>query len=80
MYDCFIQIKGLPEGFNKDPMLCSNYDYEYVQKTWPAIQKFKGGNAIFTLPNTPVKCAGAPQKIMYLAEEAWQKVGYIYLL
>ncbi|CAG2228559.1 SQOR [Mytilus edulis] len=68
-------IKGLPEGFNKDPMLCSNYDYEYVQKTWPAIQKFKGGNAIFTLPNTPVKCAGAPQKIMYLAEEAWQKSG-----
>ncbi|VDI75708.1 sulfide:quinone oxidoreductase [Mytilus galloprovincialis] len=68
-------IKGLPEGFDKDPMLCSNYDYEYVQKTWPAIQKFKGGNAIFTMPNTPVKCAGAPQKIMYLAEEAWQKSG-----
>ena len=33
---------------------------------------FQGGNALFTLPNTPIKCAGAPQKIMYLAEEIFK--------
>ena len=35
----------------------------------------KGGNAVFTFPNSPIKCAGAPQKIMYLAEEIWRKRG-----
>ena len=69
------KIKGLPEGLKSDPQICSNYDHEYVQKTWPAIQNFKGGNAIFTFPNTPVKCAGAPQKIMYLADDAWRRNG-----
>jgi hypothetical protein len=39
----FLQIKGLPEGFKTDPQICSNYDHEYVKKTWPAIQNFKGG-------------------------------------
>lgn len=35
--------------------------------------EFKGGNAIFTLPTMPVKCGGAPQKIMYLSEETFRK-------
>ncbi|VDH96527.1 sulfide:quinone oxidoreductase [Mytilus galloprovincialis] len=69
------KIKGLPEGFNTDPSLCSVYDYNFVQKTLPAIQNFKGGNAIFTLPNTPIKCSGAPQQIMYLADEMWTEIG-----
>ena len=73
----FLQIKGLLEGFKTDPQICSNYDHEYVKKTWPAIQNFKGGNAIFTFPNTPVKCAGAPQKIMYLADDAWRRVSTV---
>lgn len=32
------------------------------------------GNAIFTFPNTPIKCAGAPQKIMYIADSYFRKV------
>jgi sulfide:quinone oxidoreductase len=36
---------------------------------------FQGGNAIFTLPTMPIKCGGAPQKIMYLSEETWRKNG-----
>ena len=53
--------------------LCSNYSYETVDSTWDAIRGFEGGNAIFTHPNTPIKCGGAPQKIMYLAAEYWAK-------
>uniref|UniRef100_A0A8C5VDZ1 Sulfide:quinone oxidoreductase, mitochondrial n=1 Tax=Microcebus murinus TaxID=30608 RepID=A0A8C5VDZ1_MICMU len=30
---------------------------------------------VFTFPNTPVKCAGAPQKIVYLSETYFRKVG-----
>ncbi|XP_070546422.1 sulfide:quinone oxidoreductase, mitochondrial-like [Ptychodera flava] len=68
-------IKGLPEGFKADPQLCSNYSMFTAPKTFPAIQNFQGGNAIFTFPNTPIKCAGAPQKIMYLAEDYFRKNG-----
>ncbi|KAG8575612.1 hypothetical protein GDO81_009612 [Engystomops pustulosus] len=70
----FEKVKGLPEGFNY-PKIGSNYSVKTVEKTWKALQDFKKGNAIFTFPNTPVKCAGAPQKIMYLSEEYLRKTG-----
>uniref|UniRef100_A0A4W3K2V1 Sulfide:quinone oxidoreductase, mitochondrial n=1 Tax=Callorhinchus milii TaxID=7868 RepID=A0A4W3K2V1_CALMI len=68
------KIKGLPEGFGY-PKVGSNYSVKYVEKTWKALQDFREGNAIFTFPNTPVKCAGAPQKIMYLTEDYLRKTG-----
>jgi sulfide:quinone oxidoreductase len=56
-------IKGLKEAYGKNGV-CSNYiDPQY---TWEVMRKFKGGNALFTQPITPIKCPGAPQKIMYL--------------
>ncbi|PFV94236.1 pyridine nucleotide-disulfide oxidoreductase, partial [Bacillus thuringiensis] len=61
-------IKGLKESIGTNGV-CSNYSYTYVDSTWREIEKFKGGNALFTHPNTPIKCGGAPQKIMYLTEE-----------
>ncbi|MEE9391738.1 MAG: FAD/NAD(P)-binding oxidoreductase [Planctomycetota bacterium] len=53
--------------------LCSNYSYETVDSTWECIKSFAGGTAVFTHPNTPIKCGGAPQKIMYLAADYWRK-------
>ncbi|MCB0554850.1 MAG: NAD(P)/FAD-dependent oxidoreductase [Phaeodactylibacter sp.] len=65
-------IEGLAETHGKNGV-CSNYtDPEY---TWKVLQEFKGGNAIFTQPATPIKCGGAPQKIMYLADDYWRKTG-----
>ena len=68
------KVKGLPEALGRDGV-CSNYSYEYVDKTWDFIRDFKGGTAIFTQPSTPVKCGGAPQKIAYLADDAFRKSG-----
>ncbi|WP_216827593.1 NAD(P)/FAD-dependent oxidoreductase [Alkalihalobacterium elongatum] len=68
------QVKGLKEAIGQEGV-ASNYAYEYVDYTWDTIRNFKGGRAIFTHPNTPVKCGGAPQKIMYLAEEFFETVG-----
>ncbi|XP_067827306.1 sulfide:quinone oxidoreductase, mitochondrial [Heptranchias perlo] len=68
------KIKGLPDAFN-GPKIGSNYSVNFVEKTWRALQDFQEGNAIFTFPNTPVKCAGAPQKIMYLSEHYFRKTG-----
>jgi sulfide:quinone oxidoreductase len=68
------KVKGLKEAIGKRGV-CSNYSYEYVDSTWESIQSFKGGTAIFTHPNTPIKCGGAPQKIMYLADDTFRKNG-----
>ena len=67
-------IKGLKDAIGKDGV-CSNYAYEYVDTTWEFIRNFKGGTAIFTHPATPIKCGGAPQKIAYLADEAFRRQG-----
>ncbi|MCA9822604.1 MAG: NAD(P)/FAD-dependent oxidoreductase [Dehalococcoidia bacterium] len=67
-------IKGLPEALGKDGV-ASNYSYDTVDKTWEFIKNFKGGTALFTQPSTPIKCAGAPQKIAYLADDAFRKNG-----
>ncbi len=69
-------MKGLPEALGKPGVGC-NYSVNTVTDTYKALQNFKGGNALFTLPNSPIKCQGAPQKIMYLAEEYFRKVGVI---
>ena len=68
------QVKGLPEAIGKNGV-CSNYAYDYVQSTWEAVRNFSGGRAIFTQPSTPIKCGGAPQKIMYLAEDHFRRSG-----
>lgn len=65
-------IKGLQENVGKNGV-CSNYSPDYVRETWRQISNFKQGNAIFTHPNTPIKCGGAPMKIMYLAEDYFRK-------
>lgn len=65
-------IEGLTEAIDKG-VVCSNYtDPEH---TWNVIKNFKGGNAVFTQPTTPIKCGGAPQKIAYLAADYFRKNG-----
>jgi sulfide:quinone oxidoreductase len=68
------KIKGLAENVGKNGV-CSNYSYETVSSTWDNIRNFKGGAAIFTQPSSGIKCGGAPQKICYLAEEAFRRAG-----
>lgn len=65
-------VPGLKEHIGRDG-LCSNYAYETVDSTWESIRSFEGGTAVFTHPNTPIKCGGAPQKIMYLAADYWRR-------
>ena len=73
------KIAGLPEAL-EDPNspVATNYSPKYVQKTFQLISNYKGGNAIFTMPPLPIKCPGAPQKIMYLAEDYFRKVCRVF--
>jgi sulfide:quinone oxidoreductase len=59
-------IEGLRDAIEKK-VACSNYIDPTL--TWKLLQDFKGGNAIFTMPTTPIKCGGAPQKAAYLAAD-----------
>ncbi|WP_322552625.1 FAD/NAD(P)-binding oxidoreductase (plasmid) [Priestia megaterium] len=67
-------IKGLKEALGTESV-CSNYSFENVNYTWETIRTLKSGTALFTHPASPVKCGGASQKIMYLAEDYFRKSG-----
>ncbi|KFD39010.1 FAD-dependent pyridine nucleotide-disulfide oxidoreductase [Schleiferia thermophila str. Yellowstone] len=70
------KIKGAKESLGKNGVT-TNYMPQYAPYTWETIRNFKRGNAIFTNPNTPIKCGGAPQKIMYLASDYFRKNGIL---
>src|SRR5205085_1263824 len=52
----------------------SNYAYEHAPAMWKFIRDTTSGTAVFAMPSGPVKCAGAPQKIAYLAADYWRSV------
>lgn len=68
------KIDGLTGNLGKHG-ICSNYSYDSVASTWENIRTLKQGVAMFTFPPPPIKCAGAPQKIMYLAEDHFRRSG-----
>lgn len=68
------KIDGLKDALGT-PGVCSNYAFELTELTWETLRTFEGGNAIFTNPAGQVKCGGAPQKIMYLAEDYFRRQG-----
>ncbi len=69
-------IPGLKESVGKPGTgVSSNYSYGTVNATWDNIRNLKGGTALFTQPSTGIKCAGAPQKICYLAEDHFRRSG-----
>ena len=70
------KIKGLKETLGQNNV-SSNYDFNSAPYTWEMIKNFKGGTAVFTNPSTPIKCGGAPHKIMYLAVDYWRKKGIL---
>jgi sulfide:quinone oxidoreductase len=55
----------------------SNYRYDLAPYTWKLVEKLRGGKALFTQPPMPIKCAGAPQKAMYLSCDTWRSKGVL---
>ncbi|PIB62373.1 FAD/NAD(P)-binding oxidoreductase [Pseudomonas sp. 2995-3] len=68
------KIDGLEQTLGQNGVT-SNYSYEHAAYTWQLVQQLKSGKAIFTQPAMPIKCAGAPQKAMYLSCDHWLKQG-----
>ena len=69
-------VEGLIDTLGKNGVT-SNYLFDMAPYTWELVQAMKGGRALFTQPPMPIKCAGAPQKAMYLACDAWSRKGVL---
>lgn len=67
-------IAGLNETLGQNGVT-SNYRADLAPYTWQCVQNLKGGTALFTQPMVPIKCAGAPQKALYLSAAHWQDQG-----
>ena len=63
-------VEGLSQTLGKNGVT-SNYRYDLAPYTWELVRSLRSGRAIFTQPPMPIKCAGAPQKAMYLAADHW---------
>ena len=69
-------IPGLVDTLGKNGVT-SNYRYDLAPYTWKLVQELKSGRALFTQPPMPIKCAGAPQKALYLSADHWRRTGVL---
>jgi sulfide:quinone oxidoreductase len=69
-------IEGLSETLGRNGVT-SNYRYDLAPYTWELVQSLKRGRAVFTQPPMPIKCAGAPQKALYLSADHWYRQGLL---
>ncbi len=68
------RVEGLVDTLGRNGVT-SNYRYDLAPYTWELVQRLKAGRALFTQPPMPIKCAGAPQKAMYLSADTWFRNG-----
>jgi len=69
-------IDGLEETLGQNGVT-SNYRYDLAPYTWQLVQQLQKGTAVFTQPPMPIKCAGAPQKALYLSADYWHSKGLL---
>ncbi|NML18184.1 bifunctional protein tyrosine phosphatase family protein/NAD(P)/FAD-dependent oxidoreductase [Azohydromonas caseinilytica] len=69
-------VEGLAESLGRHGVT-SNYRYDLAPYTWELVRGLRGGRAVFTQPPMPIKCAGAPQKAMYLSADHWRRSGVL---
>lgn len=67
-------VEGLVDTLGKNGVT-SNYRFDLAPYTWQLVQQLTSGVALFTQPPMPIKCAGAPQKAMYLSCDHWRRSG-----
>lgn len=70
------RTEGLSDALGKDGV-SSNYRFDLAPRTWEFIRDLRSGTAVFAMPSGPIKCAGAPQKIAYLASDYWRSQGVL---
>jgi len=69
-------VEGLVDTLGRNGVT-SNYRYDLAPYTWELVRNLKSGRALFTQPPMPIKCAGAPQKALYLSADHWRRAGVL---
>lgn len=69
-------VEGLVDTLGRNGVT-SNYRYDLAPYTWQLVQGLRAGRAVFTQPPMPIKCAGAPQKALYLSADHWLHEGVL---
>ncbi|MCP5203188.1 MAG: TIGR01244 family phosphatase [Pseudomonadales bacterium] len=69
-------VEGLVDTLGHNGVT-SNYRYDLAPYTWKLVQQLRSGRAVFTQPPMPIKCAGAPQKALYLSADHWRRSGVL---
>ncbi|CAE6416834.1 unnamed protein product [Rhizoctonia solani] len=83
-YDALVVAVGLQinwsaiDGLEKalaDPTsgVSSIYSWDTCDKTWRDVDALREGRVIFTQPAGVIKCAGAPQKVMWIAWDNYRR-------
>ncbi|PYA61662.1 pyridine nucleotide-disulfide oxidoreductase [Serratia marcescens] len=70
------KIEGLEDTLGLNGVT-SNYRFDLAEYTWKLVREMKSGQAIFSQPALPIKCAGAPQKALYLSCDHWRRQGIL---
>jgi sulfide:quinone oxidoreductase len=70
------KVEGLVDTLGQNGVT-SNYRYDLAPYTWELVKGMKKGRAVFTQPPMPIKCAGAPQKALYLSGDHWHRAGVL---
>lgn len=72
----FAAVEGLEATLGQNGVT-TNYRHDLAPYTWELVKSLRRGKALFTQPPMPIKCAGAPQKALYLAADHWRREGVL---
>ncbi|MFB6093290.1 MAG: NAD(P)/FAD-dependent oxidoreductase [Haloquadratum sp.] len=68
-------IPGMMEGWKDTDSVYPYYYFEAAMGLRDALADFEGGTFVVTVPDTPIKCGGAPLKMTMLAEDYFRRQG-----
>ena len=68
-------VPGMREGWTQTDSVYPFYHADAAAALGDAVDEFDGGRFLVTVPDTPIKCGGAPLKLAMLLEEHLRKRG-----
>lgn len=74
----YARIEGMdPRLIGQQGIASVYYGPEAALASWQAMDRFRqrGGQAVMTLPGTPMKCAGAPLKVTFMLADRLKQAG-----
>ena len=68
-------VPGMQEAWERTDSVYPFYHYDAAIGLRDAVTDFDGGQFLVTVPETPIKCGGAPLKMAMLADDYFRDIG-----